>query len=727
MDTILVHDQELHQMKIVNAYLEQETEILVKLSHPQSFPLGMRHVTVMDQTINERLEVCEVDDATVSKAISSTVIGTTLVLITLSAPVPVNHLLQIELTGYLPAPVIPRNVLNSEHYFYAGDDLGNCYSPHLTTFRIWAPTASAVSLLLFESESGPETLSLPLTPDYHGTWYTQVEQNLANWYYLYEVTVLGRTQTVVDPYTRAQAPNATKGMIVDLARTDPPEWELDQYCELLDPVDAVIYETHIRDFSIATNSGMDQKGRYLAFTEPETVGPNEVRTGLSSLQELGITHVHVLPISDFASIDETADHQYNWGYDPRNYNVPQGNYATTPLGVARIIEVKRMIQSLHQVGIGLVMDTVYNHTYDTESSSFNKIVPQYYYRTNVSGEFTNGSGVGNELASERPMVRKFLVDSVKYWVSEYHVDGIRFDLMALLSIETMRQISQELQKINPSVLLYGEAWTGGSSGLPARELLLKGDQKELRVAVFNDTLRNGLSGSVFDRRAQGFVSGASGLAELIKDCVTGSWLEFAAAPSETINYASSHDNMTLWDKISTSNLNDSEADLILMDKLAQAIVFTSQGVPFFQGGEEFLRTKHGNDNSYNAGDKINQLDWSRKAQYYDVFRYYAALIHLRRRHPAFRMTTVPAIKEHLRFLASPANTVAFLLHDHANGDSWKHILVIYNPNREEVALSLPAGTWTLVASSEEIDEKGLGEVHSTLYVPRISCSILWQK
>jgi pullulanase len=552
-----------------------------------------------------------------------------------------------------------------------------------------------------------------------GTWYANVPMPLTNWYYLYQVSIQGKTSTVVDPYVHALAPNATRGMIVDMAAISPEHWADDHYRPLTNPVDAVIYETHVRDFSIMATSGMSNKGLYLAYTERGTTGPQNVATGVDSLLQLGITHVQVLPIFDFASIDETRADQYNWGYDPRTYTAPQGAYATTPHGSARVTEYKEMIQSLHSVGIGVIMDVVYNHTFATRDSAFDSIVPHYYYRTDDYGNYSNGSGCGNEVATERPMVQKFVLDSLKYWVQEYHVDGFRFDLMALIGVDTMRMAVQELRAMNPNAIIYGEPWTGGMSTLPLQQLLYKGRQKGLGgLGVFNDNIRNGLIGSVFDHSAQGFAMGAPFRVDTIKQGVQGSIYDFTAAPDETINYVTSHDNLTLWDKINDSDLRASEADRIKMDKLAQAVILTSQGVPFLQGGEEFLRTKNGNDNSYNAGDIINQFDWGRKTTYQDVFNYYAELVQLRRQHPAFRMTTAQDISSHLRFLDSAPNTIAFTLGEYANGDPWRSILVIYNPNRTDVSFNLPAGEWTIANAQN----KATGSI----VTGPISCTILYQ-
>ncbi len=708
----------LKQPRVTHAYLEEAKTIIVQLSSAFTQEINPEHISVVDQTIEGTIPVAIV--AAYGQA------PTSLLVVTLSEAPDVTHVLEIDIQEHGSTVVIPRNVLNDALYVYDGDDLGVTYTPGSTAFRVWGPTASDMSVLLYRSEAGPLTKLVEMQRSDGGTWYVQVEGDLVNWYYLYLVTVQGVTQTAVDPYARALSVNATRGMIVNLQANNPPAWEQDSGPTLTQPVDAIVYEVHVRDFSIDPHSGMTHKGHYLAFTEQETRGPEDVATGIDSLHELGITHVQVLPVEEFASIDEYAADQYNWGYDPRNYNVPEGAYATTPHGTPRITEFKQMVLALHAAGIGVIMDVVYNHTFAAHDSDFDRLVPQYYYRTNYAGYYTNGSGVGNELATERPMVQKFVCDSLAYWVREYHIDGFRFDLMALLSVETMQKIVENLRKLNPAVLLYGEPWTGGGSALPDEQLLTKGRQRGLGVGVFNDTLRDALDGTVFNASAQGFATGAGGLVDVIKRCVLGSIDDFAAAPTETINYVTSHDNYTLWDKIALSNAQDSEDDRIKMDQLAQAVVLTAQGIPFIQGGEEFLRTKGGNNNSYNAGDAVNMFDWQRKAQYREVFEYYADLIQLRRKHPAFRLPTADAIRQHLSFLDSPSNTVAFELHEHANGDSWQSIIVIYNPNRSDVDFALPTGEWTIVGTQGRVGEEPLGKVTGSVSVPAIACMILYQ-
>ncbi|GCE08768.1 type I pullulanase [Dictyobacter aurantiacus] len=706
---------------VVNAFLENNRTVVAQLSNPITFPYAPTDASAVDTTSGKSISVNSVTPYDPSKTTSSN-----LVTIKLNGAPDVTHIVDVDLKDFKAKTIIPRNVLNLPQYTYKGDDLGNRYDESATTFRVWAPTASDVKLQLFNSESGPLTKTVAMHKGDKGTWQARVRGNLQNWYYLYQVTVQGQTQTAVDPYATAIAVNGTRTMIVDLHDTNPAGWRFDTHKTPAQPEDAVIYEVHTRDFTINPNSGVKNNGKFLAFTETGTKGPGGVSTGVDSLKELGVTDVQIMPAYGFASIDENNPNQYNWGYDPRNYNVPEGAYATTPHGTTRITEFKQMVQSLHKQGLGVIMDVVYNHTFTTKISDFDKIVPGYYYRTDFSGAYTNGSGTGNEIAAERPMVQKFILDSVKYWVNEYHVDGFRFDLMALLGVDTMKKISTELHEINPGILIHGEPWTGGTSALPANQLLTKGQQKGLNLAVFNDNLRNGLDGNVFDKSAQGFATGATGLTDVIKKGVEGSINDFTASPRETINYVTSHDNMTLWDKIAASNPNDSVGDRIKMDELAQAVVMTSQGIPFMQGGEEMLRSKGGNDNSYNAGDAVNQFDWSLKEQHKDVFNYYAGLIKLRDSHPAFRMTTADQIKDNLVFLNSPDNTVAFMLKDHANHDAWKNIMVVYNPNKTAANVTLPSGNWNIVGTANTMGQQVLDHATTSATVPPISTMVLYQ-
>lgn len=594
-------------------------------------------------------------------------------------------------------------MFNYDNYpFYGGEDLGPLYTNMSTKFRLYAPTAEKVTLCIFNSE----LIKYDMEKDQNGTWYIEVKGDLHNISYTYRLLRNGKHTETPDPYSKALTANGLKSVVVDLSKTNPENWETDVRPPMKNYTDSIIYEIHIRDFSSSPVSGIKNKAKYLAFTEKNTVGPEGVKTGLDHLNELGITHVQILPIQDFASVDEITG-GYNWGYDPYHYFVPEGSYSSNSQDpVARIKEVKQMIKSLHDNGIRIVMDVVYNHTYSIHNSIFDMVEPGYYYRHNHDGSYSNGSGVGNETASERPMMQKLILDSLKYWVEEYHVDGFRFDLMALHDIDTMRKIENMLHNIDKTLLIYGEPWSGGPSALAYNKQFLKGSQKNMSIAVFNDNFRNGIKGYP-DDDSIGFATGRSGISGVIKNGVVGSIIyndsirDFTQKPSETINYVSCHDNLTLWDKIAKSNHDSSKETRIAMDKLSNMIILTSQGIPFIQGGEEFLRTKHGNNNSYNAGDEINHLDWSRKFTYKDVFDYYKGLIALRKAHPAFRMTEENDIRTNLIFLDSPKGTVAFLLKNNANNDPWETIAVIYNSTIAFETIHLPDANWEVVVDDQK--------------------------
>lgn len=567
-----------------------------------------------------------------------------------------------------------------------------------------------------------------------GIWRATLSGDCHGLYYTYGVTQQrDEVYEVVDPYARAAGVNGDRGMVVDLARTNPVGWERIKRPLLTDPVDAVIYELHVRDFSIHPQSGIKHRGKFLAFTEAGTRGPGGVRTGLDHLVDLGITHLHLLPIFDFASIDEAEleQPQFNWGYDPKNYNVPEGSYATDPFdGTVRLRELKAAILTLHERGIGVIMDVVYNHTFNSWDSFLNRLVPGYYYRMHPDRSFANGSGCGNELASERPMVRKLIIDSVCYWAREYRVAGFRFDLMGLHDLETMRQIRSALDRVAPGCIIYGEGWTGGPSPLPADQAALKGNARQVPgVAFFNDSARDGIKGDVFHQWEAGFVNGKAGQEESVKfGIVAATWhpqvnygqvnydhAPWAGEPGQAVIYCEVHDNLTFWDKLAATNGEESEEQRIRRHKLGGAIVLTSQGIPLLHAGQEFLRTKGGNANSYLAPDQVNWLDWARKACYHEVYAYYQGLIRLRKAHPAFRMRQTEQIQAHLHFLDLPGQLVGYTLDQHANGDPWRVILVLFNARTTPFVMRLPvspASEWVVVVDPQRAGTKALSYVCS---------------
>lgn len=616
----------------------------------------------------------------------------------------------------------------ADYPVYSGTDLGVNYTPLKTTFKVWAPTASAVKLRLYAAgDGGNATATFDLLKSAQGVWTLSVNKDLKNEYYTFQVLRDGQWSLErPDSYAKATGVNGNRGMVVDLASTDPAGWKNDQKPELKNFTDIILYETHVRDISIAPNSGIKNKGKFLGLTETGTKSPEGESTGLDHIAALGVTHVHLLPSFDFNSIDETRpqDNKYNWGYDPYNYNVPEGSYSTNPYdGNVRIKEFKQMVQALHKKGLRVVLDVVYNHTSDVKGSIFNQFAPGYFYRQNADGSYSNGTGCGNEVASERPMVRKFMIESVLYWAKEYHLDGFRFDLMGIHDIETMNQLSRALHQLDPTIFIYGEGWTAGNSPLPVEKRTIKKNISEVnKVAVFSDDIRDGLKGGWNNLKEKGFVSGNANNTESVKFGIVASTANaqinyqqvndskeaWAAEPYQTITYISCHDDNTLFDRLKISNPTATGDELIKMDKLANAVVLTSQGVSFLHSGAELLRTKQGIANSYTSPDAINQIDWSRKTKYKAVFEYYKGLVALRKAHPAFRMPSTEMIQKHLKFIETGIpGLIAYQINDNANGDSWKNIVVILNGNATGKTVMLPKGNWTLAADGQSVKLSGI--------------------
>jgi pullulanase len=625
-------------------------------------------------------------------------------------------------------------------------ELGVTWSHKQTTFKVWAPKASAVKLRLYDAGNGGAAIKeIDLEKKSNGMWKAVVKKDLKNKYYTFQVMQDGKwLAEAPDIYAKAVGVNGHRGMVVDLSSTDPKGWKKDKSPKFIKATDAVIYELHIRDISVDPNSGIKNKGKFLGLTETGTKGPDGQSTGLDHIKELGITHVHIMPAFDFNSVDETKldQKQYNWGYDPLNYNVPEGSYSTNPYdGNVRIKEFKQMVQALHSNGLRVIMDVVYNHTTDIDHSNFSQFAPGYFYRHNPDGSYCNGTGCGNETASEQPMMRKFMMESVLYWVKEYHVDGFRFDLMGIHDIKTMNAISDTLHKIDPGILIYGEGWTAGSTVYPEDKRAVKKNAAQLHnIAVFSDDIRDGLKGGFSDVKERGFVDGnpyskesvmfgivASVQHPQIDYSKANSKKPWAKQPYQAITYVSCHDDNTLFDRLKIGNPDASEADLVKMDKLAHTIIFTSQGITFIQSGAEFLRTKQGVANSFNSPDEINEIDWSRKVKYAEVYNYYKALIALRKAHPAFRMPRAGMIRDHLNFIeTNDPLTIAYQLTANANGDKWQTILVLLNGNKDDKQMTIPAGNWTLVSDGSTVNEKGIKAINSsTITVPGTTAYILY--
>ncbi|MGD1089012.1 MAG: type I pullulanase [Verrucomicrobiota bacterium] len=618
-------------------------------------------------------------------------------------------------------------------YCYPKDDLGAGYRPQATTMKLWAPTARSVSIALFDNATSPSFTSIPMTRDSDGIWSATVNGDLDGKYYLYDVALpgLGAEPPTIfqvnDPYARGCSANTGRTLIYDPVKTNPEGWSQDQFVSLKNNTDAILYEVHIRDFSINTNSGISplNRGKYMGMVEEGTKTPEGEKSGIDHLEELGITHVHLLPVQDYASGDERqkADEYtwYDWGYDPVLFNTPAGSYASDPDGTARQKELKKMVQAFHRHHIGVVLDVVYNHTASTGSkpfSIFDKIFPRYYYRADASGRYADGTGCGNEFASERPMARKFIVDSIKYWMTEYHVDGFRFDLMGMLDRDTMLEVYREAKKINPSALIYGEGWDMERL-LPPEMMMTQANVTGTGIAAFNDGIRDNIKGDAGNETARGFVQGAGppygGMERFrlnIKGQSTGKGSEGIEvfSPDETINYASAHDDHCLWDKLLLSAADVPENLRINMDKLAAGIVLTAQGVPFLHGGDEFLRSKNLVRNSYNDNDPlVNPINWTLKAKHKEVFNFYKGMISLRKAHPAFRMTEKAGVNQALDFATNvPNNLIEYVIRNNANGDSWKNILVIYNGAGESRNLTV-TGDWIIVANDQRA---GLEELQS---------------
>ena len=599
------------------------------------------------------------------------------------------------------------------------------YSPKATQFAIFAPNdAKRVTLRIYQNGIGGKAVkTVKMKRTANEKWTTSVKGDLMGKFYTFD-TGLGECPGV---FAKAVGVNGKRGAIIDPAKTNPEGWEKDTRPVTKSPADLVIYEMHHRDFSIARKDAA-HPGKFLALTEPWAI---------SHLKELGVNAIHILPSYDYGSVDETrlADNKYNWGYDPVNYNVPEGSYSTDPYQPeVRIREFKQMVKALHDAGIRVILDVVYNHTYDIEHSNFQRTYPDYFYRKTADGQYSNGSGCGNETASDKPMMRQFMLESVKYWINEYHIDGFRFDLMGVHDIETMNQIRQMVDSIDPTIFIYGEGWSAGACAYPQEQLGMKANiYKMPGIAAFSDEIRDALRGPFSDDTVTGWIGGKDET-ESIKFGIAGaiahpqvdmtkvnySQKPWALEPTQMISYVSCHDDMCLTDRLRASIPGITEEELIRLDLLAQTAVFTSQGVPFMLSGEELLRDKKGVHNSFESPDSINHLDWNNLQRYPQVFQYYKGLIQLRKHHPAFRLGNADLIRKHLEFLPvkrptarridQPEHVIAFRLKNYAGRDDWRDIIVILNASREAQDLAIPEGNYTVVCRDGLIDEQGLGTI-----------------
>lgn len=595
------------------------------------------------------------------------------------------------------------------------------YSPKATTFQLTtSPDVKKVNVVITDNDSDTAgQLVKSMKRVGAGKWKLTVKNDLKGKYYVF--SVYNQEQPDITPglFAKAVGVNGKRGAIVDLKDTDPEGWADDVRPALKNPCDLVIYEMHHRDFSMDLSSGIKNKGKFLALTEPAAI---------DHLRRLGVNAIHILPSFDFASIDESKPDvaQYNWGYDPLNYNVPEGSYSTNAADPkVRIREFKQMVQALHKAGIRVILDVVYNHTFDINGSNFQKTYPDYYFRKTAEGKYSDGSGCGNETASDKQLMRDFMKESVEYWVKEYHIDGFRFDLMGVHDIETMNEIHDVVSKIDPSIYIYGEGWSAGSCAYPQEKLAMKANARELNgIGAFSDEMRDALRGPFSDDTKGGFLAGVPGQEESIKFGIAGaishpqidmtkvnySKTAWTNEPSQMVAYVSCHDDMCLTDRLRASIPYIGDDELIRLDLLAQTAVFTSQGVPFILAGEEMLRDKKGVHNSFRSPDSINRLDWNNRKRYPQVFDYYSGLISLRKQHPAFHMGSADEVRKHLVFLDAPAGVVAYQLKDNAGGDSWKNIIVILNSQKTPQTVNVPEGSYTMVVANGKVNAGGIGLV-----------------
>ena len=593
------------------------------------------------------------------------------------------------------------------------------YSPKSTTFSLTtSPDVKKVDVVISDNDSDTaQQLVKSMKRVGAGKWKLTVKNDLKGKYYVFSVYNQAQPDHTPGVFAKAVGVNGKRGAIVDLKDTDPDGWADDVRPELKNPCDLIIYEMHHRDFSMDMSSGIKNKGKFLALTEPAAI---------SHLRRLGVNDVHILPSFDFASIDESKPDvvQYNWGYDPLNYNVPEGSYSTNAADPkTRIREFKKMVQALHKAGIRVILDVVYNHTFDINGSNFQKTYPDYFFRKNAEGKYSDGSGCGNETASDKELMREFMKESVAYWVNEYHIDGFRFDLMGVHDIETMNEIHDVVAQIDPTIYIYGEGWSAGSCAYPQDKLAIKANARQLNgIGAFSDEMRDALRGPFSDDTKGGFLAGVPGQEESIKFGIAGaishpqidmtkvnySKVPWTNEPSQMVAYVSCHDDMCLTDRLRSSIPYIGDDELIRLDLLAQTAVLTSQGVPFILSGEEMLRDKKGVHNSYRSPDSINRLDWNNLKRYPQVFDYYAGLISLRKQHPAFRMGSADEVRKNLCFLEAPEGVVAYQLKNNAGGDSWKNIIVVLNSQKTPQTVDVPENTYTMVVANGKVDTNGIG-------------------
>lgn len=621
---------------------------------------------------------------------------------------------------------------------YSGSDLELSVDAKGTHWRLWSPEAEAVRVMIYPTGLNTQAIdTIAMAKSNGGTWVASAPEKLYGKFYTFAVKHDGKwLDETPGVWAKAVGANGHRAAIIDFSATNPEGWEQDHGPAIRNMNDAVIYEMHHRDFSVHPSSGVANKGKFLALTEKSTHNPTGESTGLDHLKELGVTHVHILPSYDYNSVDETnlPANQYNWGYDPYNYNAPEGSYSTNPSDpAARVAEMKQMVKTMHDNGLGVIMDVVYNHTADNDESNFSLTAPGYYYRHRADGSYSDASGCGNETASDRQQMRDFIVNSVKYWAKEYHIDGFRFDLMAIHDIETMNQVIAALKEVNPNIFVYGEGWTCSDSPLPVAQRALKENVSKMPgIAVFSDDIRDAVKGHFSDAKDRGFASGKTGTEETVKIGIVGatahpqvdyskgnnSKFPYALAPTQIVNYVSCHDDLMLTDKLRKSMPEATDEQRQRVARLAQTIVLTSQGTPFIFAGEELFRDKKGVHNSFKSPDSINAIDWNLKHSNADQFRYYSELIKLRRQHPAFRLSTAEQVARHIKFDKTEPGLISYSLVDNANGDTWKEIKIIFNGSADSRKVKIKKGDWTVIALDGNINAEGLKDTNGATLTTR---------
>ena len=721
------------EMKISNASFESLTEVRVELNKRFKPMAGSSNGFVISGGLS---------------VISATTENPNLpedneLILTLNSSISLTERYQISHPTFGSSEIALGNLVTStefeKKFTYTGNDLGPTFKNDSTSFRLWAPTATKVELLTFTSATSDVKNRYSMKQDIQGTWVYTLEGNQDGLIYNYNVEVYGATNEAVDPYVRSATANGKRGVVINLASTNPKNWEKTKPKFSGKPTDSVIYELHVRDLSMDKSAPFpaNARGKFLGLTYSNLKGSAGQPVGVNAIKDLGVTHIQLLPIYDFASVDELKP-TFNWGYDPLNYNVPEGSYSSDPNNPkARITELKQAIQSLHDQGIRVIMDVVYNHVYDASSFSQTKIVPGYWFRTDGDGKLTSASGCGNDSASERSMVRKFIVDSVKYWASEYNLGGFRFDLMGLHDIETMRQVRYELDKIDPSIIVIGEGWNMGTHPSEVRS-----NQRNITelpgIAVFNDQIRDGIKGSVFNSSDRGFATGISAKRSNVMAGIVGN-IDYSSSitpafttlsPSQSVNYVEAHDNNTLQDKLRLSLDTKSESVISAYHRLASSIPLLSQGIPFIHAGQEFQRSKSGDSNSYQSGDEINSLKWNLVTKNAATRNYFKGLLSIRAAHPAFRSDNTSALKSNLKFLKTSDDVIAYSLNGTQLGDTWKSIVVIHNSSKKNTTITLPnKANWNIVVDGTRAGTKILKTLPSTssVQVPALSTMVLYVK